>query len=51
MKKILLGLLITTAFAFPSMATVMAVEIDEPLFKQPLLFRKAKAYRREVLKQ
>jgi hypothetical protein len=51
MKKILLGLLITTAFALPAADTVMAVENDGPLFKQPLLFRKAKAYRREVLKQ
>jgi len=51
MKKILLGLLITTAFALPSVETVMAREAGEPLIKQPLLFRKAKAYRREVLKQ
>ncbi|MFP6588016.1 MAG: hypothetical protein VB814_10240, partial [Pirellulaceae bacterium] len=51
MKKILLGLLITTALALPSAETVMARETDEPLFKQPLLFRKAKAYRREELKQ
>ena len=51
MKKILLGLLITTAFALPAADTVMAVESEGPLFKQPILFRKAKAYRREVLKQ
>jgi len=51
MKKILLGLLITTALALPSAETVMARETGEPLFKQPLLFRKAKAYRREELKQ
>jgi hypothetical protein len=51
MKKILLGLLITAAFAFPSVETAMAREVEEPLFKQPLVFRKAKAYRREVLKQ
>jgi hypothetical protein len=51
MKKILLGLLITTALALPSTETVMAREIGEPVFKQPLLFRKAKAYRREELKQ
>ena len=51
MKKILLGLLITTALALPSSETVMAREIGEPVFKQPLLFRKAKAYRREELKQ
>ena len=51
MKKILLGLLIATAFALPSAENVVAREIGEPIFKQPLLFRKAKAYRREVLKQ
>ena len=51
MKKILLGLLITTAFALPSVETTIAREANEPLFKQPLVFRKAKAYRREVLKQ
>ena len=51
MKKILLGLLITTAFALPSVETTIAREVNEPLFKQPLVFRKAKAYRREVLKQ
>jgi len=51
MKKILLGLLITTAFALPFAETATAREPGEPLFKQPLLFRKAKAYRREVLKQ
>jgi hypothetical protein len=51
MKKILLGLLITTAFALPFAETATAREPGEPLFKQPLLFRKAKAYRREVLKK
>ncbi|MBT4691890.1 MAG: hypothetical protein HOB73_00920 [Planctomycetaceae bacterium] len=51
MKKILLGLLIITVLALPSAENAMARESGEPLFKQPLLFRKAKAYRREELKQ
>lgn len=51
MKKILLGLVIATVFAPLSAGNAIARESGEPLFKQPLLFRKAKAYRREVLKQ
>jgi hypothetical protein len=51
MKKILLGLVIATVFAPLSAENAIARESGEPLFKQPLLFRKAKAYRREVLKQ